>query len=213
MGNTPDFLPAQDKAFEAWLQNFATKCALYESELDLTADDLLAIQSFVTVFGTDLDEVDAAKETLKGLVAGKNSDRNDIAADVRALARRFKGITGLSPTILNSLGIVATGTAGPVVTVTNLVVSGCSDGFNTLSWNRNGNSQGTQFIIESSSNGTSNWELVAVTTKVSFEHKDQTPGEQQYYRIKSNRGGSTSNACMPVVVYPNGGESAIQLAA
>lgn len=213
MGTTPDFLPPQDRAFQSWLQNFASKCALYDSELGLDADDLLAIQSYATVYGSDLEQVNQAKETLKGLVAEKLNDRTNITADVRAFARQFKGIKGLSPGILNSLGIVASGSAGPVETISKLVVSGSSTGVNNLSWNRNGNGQGTQFVIETSPNGVTNWELVAVTTRTTFEHQNQVPGQQQYYRIKSTRGGSTSNACMPVVIYPNGGESAIQIAA
>lgn len=213
MSSSSDFLPKQDLAFQAWLTNFATQALKYESELDLSADDILAINSFVTTFGTDLEIVDETKETLKGHVATKNSDRADISADIRSFARRFKGISGISPGILSALGIVSSSSLGPVVTVNNLVVTGCSTGMNSLSWNRNNNGSGTQFIIESSANGTTNWDLVAVTTRVTYDHKNQVPGVQKFYRVTSTRAGDISNPSQAAVVYQNGGSNTLQIAA
>jgi len=208
-----DFLPSTDAALSTWLSNFASKCSLYDSELDLTSTEILEITGFANDFEAILKLVDELKESLKGEVAGKNSLRSGVSADVRAYAKRFKAIAGISPAILSSLGIVSNNASGPVVTVNGLVVTGCSDGINFLKWNRNGNSANTQFIIETSETGTGNWEFVGVTTKTSYNHEDQIPGEQQFYRIKSNRAGVTSNACMPVVVYPTSGSGAIHLAA
>lgn len=208
-----DFLPRTDAALNTWLANFAAKCNQYDSELGLTSTELLEISNFATDFAAVLKLIDEMKESLKGEVAGKNSLRSNATADVRAYAKRFKAIAGISPTILSSLGIVSNSSSGPVVTVNGLVVTGCSDGINFLKWNRNGNGPNTQFIIESSETGAGNWEFVSVTTKTSFNHEDQIPGEQQFYRIKSNRAGVTSNPCMPVVVYPSTGSGTIQLAA
>jgi hypothetical protein len=102
---------------------------------------------------------------------------------------------------------------GPVVVVSGLNITGCDDGVNMLKWDRSGNANGTMFLIESSLNGQTGWELVDVTTKVTYDHIDQIPGQRQFYRIKSKRASTTSPACPPEVVYANGGEGGLSVAA
>ena len=97
--------------------------------------------------------------------------------------------------------------------VTGLTVKGCDDGVNVLKWNRTGNAQGTQFIIEASPNGNTLWDLVDVVTRTDYKHNDQVPGEKQYYRIRSKRAGITSPPSPAVVVYSNGAGPGLQIAA
>lgn len=208
-----NFLPGPDQAYESWLDNFVAKCELYETELGLDSETFGEISLAAQTFSTSLTTVEQTKETLKGQVAGKDANRRSSTATVRAFAKQFKAIPGIPPTILNALGIVSTSTATPVVPVTNLTVNGCDDGVNTLKWNRSTNSQGTMFVIESSLTGTGGWDLVDVVTKTSYEHKDQTPGQRQFYRIKSKRANVTSAATPAVVVYATGGEGGLSIAA
>lgn len=208
-----DYIPAPDADFNNWINNFAQKAELYESELGLTADDMLEIISAKTSFNTDYSELLLAKKALEGTTATKTQTRKDSTATARAFAKQFKAIPGISPNILSALGIVASAPAGPVTVVTDLTVNGCADGVNTLKWKRNGNIQGTQFIIEVSPNGNTLWDLVDVVTSTKYDHTGQVPGERQYYRIKSKRAGMTSVPSPSVVVYSNGNDPGLELAA
>lgn len=207
------FIPSSDPAYKTWLANFAAKCELYENEIGLSSQQILQVQSQASEFGTSYDTVEAMKLELKGEIAGKDEIRQVSTATVRALAKQIKGTPGVTPQILGALGIVSSSTSGPVVPVTDLTVKGCSDGVNMLKWNRNSNVQGTLFLIESRLEGSSSWNLVSAVSKASYNDLNQIPGQTQYYRIKSVRAGVTSNPCDPAVVYSNGNDSTLTLAA
>lgn len=207
------FIPSSDPAYNTWLANFAAKCALYEAEIGLTAEQLGTIQLQSSAFSESYDTVEAMKLELKGEIAGKDEIRRESSAEARALAKQIKGTPGVTPQILGALGIVSSSTSGPVVPVTDLTVKGCSDGVNMLKWKRNGNAQGTMFLIESRLEGSSSWNLVSAVSKTSYNDIDQIPGQTQYYRIKSVRAGVTSSPCDPAVVYSNGFDNTLTLAA
>ena len=208
-----DFIPAPDADFNNWLANFAQKVELYEAELELSAQDLFEIQGAQTGFDTDYSALLLAKKALEGSTAAKNESRASSTATARKFAKKFKGIPGISPSVLSALGIVANAPAGPVTVITGLTVNACSDGVNSLKWKRNGNVQGTQFIIEVSPNGNTLWDLVDVVTSTKYDHTGQVPGQRQYYRIKSKRAGMTSVPSPSVVVYSNGNDPGLELAA
>lgn len=208
-----DFVPGSDPAFKAWLSNFAAKCELYETEIGLSAQQILTIQNQSATFSSNLDTVDAMKLELQGEVAGKDQARKIATTTARNFAKQIKGTPGVTPQILGALGIVSSNSTNPVVPVTNLSANGCSDGINRLKWNRNGNSTGTMFLIESRFENSTIWNFVAAVTKTSFNHENQTPGQTQYYRIKSTRSGITSNPSDPAVVYSNGDNASISIAA
>ena len=208
-----DFIPQSDLALGAWLDNFVKKCEIYEAELGLDSETFGEITIAATAFQTKLSDVNATKETLRGQVTGKDVARKSTVSTMRAFAKEFKAIPGIDPEILSALNIIGGGTTGPVTVVTGLTVKGCDDGVNVLKWNRNGNAQGTQFIIESSPNGSTLWELVDVVTRTDYKHTNQVPGERQYYRIRSKRAGITSQPSPAVVVYANGAGPGLQIAA
>jgi hypothetical protein len=207
------FIPSSDPAYKTWLSNFAAKCELYETEIGLSAQQILQIQSQAAEFSASYDTVEAMKLELKGEIAGKDESRRTSTSNARTLAKQIKGTPGVTPQILGALGIVSSSTNGPVVPVTDLTVQGCSDGVNMLKWKRNGNAQGTMFLIESRLEGSSSWNLVSAVSKTSFNDIDQIPGQTQYYRIKSVRAGVTSSPCDPAVVYSNGFDNTLTLAA
>ncbi len=212
MSNT-DYIPSNDGAYETWLANFAAKCETYEDTVGLTAEQILAMQSQSSTFSDDLTGVEAARLAFKTSVQSKDTSRKSSTAMARTLAKQIKGAPGATDAILADFGILTSSTVGPVVTVTGLDIVGCDDGVNKLKWDRTGNANGTMFLIESSYDGLTGWELVDVTTKVTYNHTDQIPGQRQFYRIKSKRASTTSPACPPEVVYANGGEGGLSLAA
>lgn len=211
--SSSDFVPSNDATYETWLANFAAKCDTYETLIGFTAEQLGAISLQSTGFATSMNNLEEAKLALKTTAQAKDTSKKTSTALARSYAKQIKGTQGVTNAILADFGILASSSVGPVVTVTNLNVVGCDDGVNKLKWDRTGNANGTMFLIESSFDGLTGWELVDVTTKVTYDHIDQIPGQRQFYRIKSKRASTTSPACPPEVVYANGGEGGLSIAA
>jgi hypothetical protein len=208
-----DYIPSRDTELDLWLDNFVKQCETYETELGLDTETFGAISILTTAFQSSLGDVVTAKEELKGLVSTKEENRVDVLAVVRNYARQWKNDPTISSNILNALGIVATRSYGPVTMVTNLIASGCGDGDNKLSWNRNGNSPDTTFVIEARINGTSTWFFAGTTTKSKFTHSGQTPGQAIWYRVISSRGNTNAGPTQPVLLFGNPGDSSLSIAA
>ena len=83
----------------------------------------------------------------------------------------------------------------------DLVATGTSDGTNHLKWKRNGNRQGTIFIIEGKIGAATTWSIVAAVTNSAYRHTNQTPGVKAEYRIKAKRGDLESGPSNTAVVY------------
>lgn len=210
-----DFLPDGEAQLRSWLDNFVAKAELYETQLNLSADELLEVTSGSTAFINAYSTATSLKEQLKGVIVDKDVKKSTITGTVRKLARKWKGDPSISPTILGALGIVSSSTSGPVTTVTGLTINACGYGVNQLKWNRTGNVQGTIFFIESRLAGSSTWRFVAAVTKTTYNDEGQTPGQAQYYRITSIRAGVNSNPCLEVGVYTGagGGDAELTIAA
>lgn len=208
-----DYLPDGENQFRTWFNNFIAQCSVYDAELGLSSQQFAELSGLNTTYATKLDANAAAKEALKASTTGKNNARQAASQSIRSYAKLWKSNPAIDPEILNKLGIVGSTTSGPVTIVTNLTVNGCSDGVNKLTWNRNGNAQGTNFIIESKVQGSANWFFTASTTKSSFNHTNQIPGEQIWYRVISTRAGVNAGPCTPASAYPNTGDTELKLAA
>jgi hypothetical protein len=206
-----DFLPDGDTQLKNWLDNFVVKCELYETQLDLTAGELLSIASGATSFNSALNTTTSLKDELKGAVADKAKKKSDVSSLVRTYARQWKANPAIPPTILGALGITSSSTSGPVVTVSGLTINACGYGVNQLKWNRTGNAPGTIFFIESRLAGSSTWRFVAAVTRTNYNDEGQTPGQAQYYRITSIRAGVNSNPCLEVGVYTGSGDGDTEL--
>lgn len=206
-----DFLPDGEAQLRSWLDNFVAKAELYETQLNLNAEELLAITSGSTAFINAFNTATSLKDQLKGVIVDKDVKKSTITGTVRKLARKWKGDPSISPTILGALGIISSSTSGPVTTVSGLTINACGYGVNQLKWNRTGNAQGTIFFIESRLAGSSTWRFVAAVTRTNHNDEGQTPGQAQYYRITSIRAGVNSNPCLEVGVYTGSGDGDTEL--
>ena len=116
----------------------------------------------------------------------------------------IKSIDGLASNIIEELGLNANesnaGGSAPTAPA-DLVATGTSDGTNHLKWSRNGNRQGTMFVIEGKAGDASTWTMVDAVTSASYKHINQTPGVKIQYRIKAKRGDLESGNSNTAVVY------------
>ncbi len=208
-----DFIPSPDLEYKGWITRFAKLCETNETELGLTPEQVLTIQEQSAEFKSLCDLTFEKKKQLQGIVAAKDQVRRTSTETARAIAKQIKANPAVGPGLLGKLGIVQPRTSGPLVMVKKLVVTGTSNGVNSLTWDRNGNAQGTVFLIESKLEGASDWNFVAAVTKATFQDTNQIPGQTKYYRVKASRSGKTSNPSAPAVIYSQTSESQNLLAA
>lgn len=91
----------------------------------------------------------------------------------------------------------------PVYDPADAVVTGASNGINTVKWNKNGNKQGTLYNVEALIGTATDFVIVGTTTGARFEHKSQKPGVKAIYRVRAQRGGDFSDYSNEATVYDN----------
>ncbi len=196
--------PANHAEFAIWLKNFINKSNAYLAQLDLTASQTADLQTKLTAFETNLDLKQEKKEESSAQNELVRVDRRELNKIVGLLNNGFKGIDGLPTNILEELGLsVSDGPSAPTQpnAPVDLVVTGTSEGTNHLKWKRNGNRQGTLFVIEGKIGDATTWSIVGVVTSSSYDHTNQTPGVKAQYRIKAKRGDLESGPSNTGVVY------------
>lgn len=143
------------------------------------------------------DTLDSEAQAIKALRSKMNIsvERFEIDADNNEkVTESLKELLGLS--VKSSNG----GFSGVTVPM-DLLVNGTSDGINHLKWSRNGNRQGTTFIIEVRIGDSNNWIIIDAVTNTKYDHKNQTPGVRIQYRVRAKRGDIESIASNIAIVY------------
>jgi hypothetical protein len=196
--------PSNDAEFAVWLANFINKETTYRTELHLTEAQIVALEAKLATFNTNLALKQQKREESVAQTALVRDLRKDLNKDVGLLNKGFKGIEDLPSNIIEELGLNANesnlGGSTPAAPA-DLVVTGTSDGVNSLKWKRSGNRQGTVFIIEAKIGDSNDWVMIDAVTNSTYKHKNQTPGVKAQYRIKAKRGDLESGFSNTAVVY------------
>lgn len=196
--------PANDAEFAVWLANLLNKAKINKTILRLTNEQLDALETKLDSFNANLALKQQKKEESTAQTTIVGNERKDLNKEVGLLNNGFKGIDGLPPNILEELGLsvneASFGTSQPSAPL-DLVVMGTSDGINSLKWNRNGNRQGTTFLIEARLGDSENWTIIDAVTGSTYKHKNQKPGVKAQYRVKAKRGELESGYTNTAVVY------------
>lgn len=69
-----------------------------------------------------------------------------------------------------------------------------------MKWNRNGNPQGTTFLIESSNNYEAGWHIIGTTIKTTYETPLTEPSGHNFFRVKAQKSELKSEGSNVVVV-------------
>jgi hypothetical protein len=208
-----DYLPREDAELQVWLSNYYNVCEINETVLDLDAEEFLALNVAISDYSASLTAQATALAAAKSATANKNAKKSAVSSLVRAYTREFKANPAVPNTVLNALGVVVSTTVTPPVLVTNLTVSGCDDGVNTVKWDRSTNSPGTIFIVEYRKPSETDWRFAAAITKTSFAHDEQIPGVTLLYRVIASRAGESSPPSPPTIVYGNLSDPGLSIAA
>lgn len=196
-----DFIPKGESQFDSWLTSFVNKCEANADALGLDAKSLEQIVEQADTYHESVRASNSTRKVWKGINAQKEKDRKAMEATVRTYARKWKSDPAIPTLIVGGLGIITNTTSGPVQTVRRLAIQGLSNGTNELTWERSGNAPGTIFVIESRFAESDGWDFVAAVTRTNYPHQGQTPGQTQFYRIRSSRAGKTSAPCPTLGIY------------
>lgn len=197
-------IPNDDALFLQWIDNFSKEAAANATALGLTTGQTTTLTTLSADFATAYSASQTGKVTAKGLVATKNTMRLASEAQFRSIAKVINANPNIASGLKADLGINMTPAfSGPVVTPTNLVVTGYENGENVLVWNRSGNAKGTAFVVEAMVGEAASWSMISTVTKLKFVHTGQIPGQKVSYRVYAKRGDFQSSPCASVPVYDN----------
>ena len=198
------FYPANNAEFLIWLDNFVTVADSKQAELGLSAAQVTALQTLRTDFGNQLNDQAAKKEASTAATTLVNGTRKTANSEVGALNAVFKASKTISADLIEQLGLNANSdslVSSVPVAPEDLVVSGFSNGTNSLKWASGGNKPRTNYIVEAKIGDAADYAFVAVSTKLRYEHKNQTPGVRVFYRVKAVSGDLESAYSNVAVIY------------
>ena len=176
-----DFLPAKDAELGPWLANFLTVANANLTTLGLVAADITPITSGTAAYNLAYTGVESAKAAMKSAVTGKDTGRKTITTAVRALVRKIQGNPNVTPQLKSALGINPRTTHAVLVSPvapSNLMVSGSSNGVNSLDWKSNGNHPGTVYLVEAAFGASTNFVGITGVTATRFDHEGQVPAQK-----------------------------------
>lgn len=198
-----DYIPTKEGDIVPWTENFIAVANVNLSTLGLNATDITNLTSKKTDYSVKLNTAVAKQAEAKAATESKNLSKNELVLNLRALARQIQARPGVSDNLKEQLGLnIPDPNPTPLYPFQPLDLSGNIGvgGVAKIKWNRNGNPQGTPFIIESSNNYDTGWHIIGTTTKTTYETPLTEPIGQNYYRVKAQKGEFTSEASNAIVL-------------
>lgn len=202
----PRFADLSDNQLVEWMTNFMAVAVATPEKYGVTAAQLQEMRTNRNDLQAKMTARVAAEEAAKASVAAQKGSRgtnDDFCSYINKIVKADPNVTDADK-IAVGVEPDKPPTRTPPVTPTDLVVNGYQDNRNALKWNRAGNKQNTQFIVEYLEAPETEFEYLATTTETTYEHKGAMPGKQCAYRVKAQRSGEESGYSNVAVVYMNG---------
>lgn len=198
-----DYIPSKEGDIIPWMENFIAVANANLPALGLVALDITTITGKKTDYSTKLNAATAKQAESKAATEAKNMSKTGLIDNARALARQIQARPGVPDNLKEQLGLnVADPIPTPLIPQqpTEFSATIGAGGLCSMRWNRNGNAQGTVFLIESSQNFSTGWQINATSTKTSYEMQLPFPIGQNYFRIRAQRADLTSEPSNIAVV-------------
>lgn len=191
-------------------KQFVDTVALESSSLGLTPAQVTGLSTTFDNFDTAYTDLETQKATLESAVSVKDSTKASFEALVRRYAKQFRGNVTVPDALLELLN-VAPHTVKPSNTSPTQPLSLVADTNQVdqvfLSWNRNGNIQGTTFWIQAKTGAATVWTTVDTTTKSKITLNGYPAGTAAWFRVIAVRRGLHSAPTPPESIYSDGDES------
>ncbi len=195
-----------DVDLSAALRNLARVCAEHQAELGLSDDDMAEINIVTSTFSDDLQDAFDAKAAAHSAVIEKNKSRERARELASAWSKTFRASTDISDSLLTEMKLaphVVPGTRTAPKAPSDVILSSNESGDVLLRWNRGGNRQGTQFIIEVRYSPDASWSMLASVTRSSYRAHFE-PGRYVAFRIRAQRANQSSAYSLPVSLWSSG---------
>ncbi|MBI5215632.1 MAG: hypothetical protein HY960_07740 [Ignavibacteriae bacterium] len=114
-----NYYPNVDPRVLLWLENFNTKLPNYAATLNLSGAQLAQVQTHFETIKQRLSEVEAAKSTLKSLVASKEQAMEDAEAFIRNLVATVKLHQNFTQAIGEDLNVFGSATQDEATLIAN----------------------------------------------------------------------------------------------
>lgn len=176
-----------DAELAAAMTNFAAICTANSEDLGLTAPQEAEITGAASAFNTSFNAALAAKAASHAAVGSKNTQKATSKTVISKWAKVFRANVAVSDSLLSLLLLPphsTPGTESDPVTPSEVIAEGLATGGVEVKWNRNGNPQGTLFIIERQTVAGGAWTQIGTTKRRTFA-TTWTPGSYVHYRVSA----------------------------
>lgn len=187
------------------LGSFLSAAADNADALGMSPEAIEELGIKITDFKARMASVNAQRAAYHASVTAKDESAADLRKELGRLSKTWRAKDTIDDSLLAELRVAPHETPPTFTAVTTpraLVFRADAQGNIRLKWDRNGNTRGTIFQIEASYDRTRTWQIVRTTT-ASKATLHSNVGEQVLYRVAAVRGGVTSVASSPIVVWPS----------
>lgn len=204
-----DYLPSRDSELLIWMENFISVANANLADTGLTALQMTELNDLSTDFTTAYGAQQASIAGARSASISKFEARDLLLALARELAQIVQAHPGATDQLKNELGLTVPAPPAPVIPTVpgDLVAAVGPQGQIGLRWSRNGNKQGTTFVIEVRLGDDRPWTFVAAVTRASYTDLGRTPGVYIQYRVHAVRTNKQSLYSEPASVYAPEGQS------
>jgi hypothetical protein len=204
-----------DSLLAAGMVNFLEQASVNATLLGLTTQEITALNASFDQFRLSFDAATAAKAAQKSATSTKNVNKQASKKLIAQYAQEWRSNPAIPDSVLDLLNVPnhqTQGTRTPPTQPLNLRLTIGSTGVNSLAWDRNGNTQGTIFNIESASSANGPWTTFDMTTKAKLTF-NWPVGQTVWFRVNAKRNGQTSANSQVITLWAAGSAETLALAA
>ena len=198
-----DFIPSKEGDIVPWTENFVQVATNNAAALGLATVDINTLKTKNADYATKLNIAIAKQAESKAAVEAKNIQKDAVIDTIRILARQVQAKPGVPDNLKSQLGLnIPDSNPASLAPVPpkDLSAEIGLGGLCNLKWNRNSNSQGTIFLIESSIIIDSDWKIIGTTSKTTYDTQLPSAKGHNYFRIKAQRGDLVSEPSSVTVI-------------
>jgi hypothetical protein len=192
-----DYMPQKEGDLVPWAENFIEVANANLATLGLTAPDITTLTTKKTDNSTSLNNAIAKQAESKAATDNKNIKKDALKDNIRVLVRQIQARPGVPDNLKVQLGLKPADPvhtpSGPFPPLDTTVETLEVHQFR-VKWNRNGNSQGTIFLIETAILPDGPWQILGTTTKTTFDTNHSNPAGPTFFRVKAQKGDLISEA-------------------
>lgn len=198
-----DYIPSKEGDIVPWTENFVQVATTNAAALGLATVDITALKTKNVDYATKLNTAIAKQSESKAATEAKNIQKDVVIDSIRILARQVQAKPGVPDNLKSQLGLNIPDASPSSLTPfppKDLSAEISIGGVCVLKWNRNSNSPGTIFLIETSVNTMAEWKLIGTTTKTTYNAHLSAEKGHNYFRIKAQKGDIISDPSSETVI-------------